>query len=66
MEAYPSVLDIPDPMDLAVIVIPGPQVLEVVKECGEKGVKTVASGEDGVPGPPSKVIPEQVVAQNRP
>jgi acetate---CoA ligase (ADP-forming) len=39
MKAYPSVLDIPDPVDLAVIVVPGPQVLGVVKECGEKGVK---------------------------
>ncbi len=39
MKAYPTVLDIPDPVDLAVIVVPGPQVLEVVRECGEKGVK---------------------------
>jgi len=39
MKAYPSVTDIPDPVDLAVIVVPGPQVLEVVKECGDKGVK---------------------------
>lgn len=39
MKAYPSVLEIPDPVDLAVIVVPGPQVLEVVQECGKKGVK---------------------------
>ncbi|MFH2007507.1 MAG: acetate--CoA ligase family protein [bacterium] len=39
MKAYPSVLEIPDPVDLAVIVVPGPQVLEVVHECGKAGVK---------------------------
>ncbi len=39
MKAYPSVLEIPDPVDLAVIVVPQPQVLGVVQECGEKGVK---------------------------
>lgn len=39
MKAYPSVLEIPDPVDLAVIVVPGPQVLDVVRECGQKGVK---------------------------
>jgi len=39
MKAYPSVMEIPDPVDLAVIVVPGPQVLDVVRECGDKGVK---------------------------
>jgi acetyltransferase len=37
--AYPSVLDVPDPIDLAVIVIPTKFVIPVVKECGEKGIK---------------------------
>lgn len=37
--AFPSVLDVPDPIDLAVVVIPAQHVLGVVDECGRKGVK---------------------------
>ncbi len=36
--AYASVLDVPDPIDLAVIVIPYPTVPAAVAECGEKGI----------------------------
>lgn len=39
LSAYPSVLDIPGPLDLAVIVVPPQAVLEVVDECGRKGVR---------------------------
>jgi acetyltransferase len=38
-KAYASVEDIPDPVDLAVIVVPAPGVLEAVEQCGRKGVK---------------------------
>jgi len=38
-KAYASVEDIPDAIDLAVIVVPAPGVLEVVEQCGRKGVK---------------------------
>ncbi|MGI9667766.1 MAG: GNAT family N-acetyltransferase [Acidimicrobiia bacterium] len=36
---FKSVLDIPVPIDLAFIVVPGPFVLDVVRECAEKGVR---------------------------
>jgi acetyltransferase len=36
--AYPSVLEVPDPIDLAVIVIPYPIVPDVLRTCGEKGI----------------------------
>jgi acetyl coenzyme A synthetase (ADP forming)-like protein len=36
--AYPSVLEIPGDVDLAVVVVPAPRVKSVVVECGEKGV----------------------------
>jgi acetyltransferase len=39
IKAYPTVLDIPDPVDLAVIVVPYRHVLQVVDECGRKGVR---------------------------
>ena len=38
-KAYPSVVSIPDPVDLAVIVVPAASVLTAVEECGKKGVK---------------------------
>lgn len=37
--AYPSILDVPDEVDLAVIVVPARHVTEVMKECGKKGVR---------------------------
>ena len=45
--SYPSVLDIPDEVELAVIAIPAQLVLPVAEECGKKGVKglvVVSSG----------------------
>lgn len=38
VKAYPSVKDIPDEVDLAVIALPAPAVLDAIDECGEKGV----------------------------
>lgn len=38
-KAYASVEAIPDEVDLAVIVVPAPAVLEAVEQCGRKGVK---------------------------
>jgi acetyl coenzyme A synthetase (ADP forming)-like protein len=40
-QAYPSVLDVPDEIDLAVIVIPAPRVAEALEQCGKKGVQGV-------------------------
>lgn len=41
VKAYPSVLDVPDPIDLAFISVPAEHVLAVVKECAEKGVRGI-------------------------
>jgi acetyl coenzyme A synthetase (ADP forming)-like protein len=41
VRAYPTIREIPDPVDLAVVVVPAAQVLEVVEACGEKGVRGV-------------------------
>jgi acetyltransferase len=40
-KAYKSILDVPDPVDLAHIVIPAKFVPTAVEECGRKGVKFV-------------------------
>jgi len=39
--AYPSVLDVPDPLDLAVIVIPYQFVPPALEQCGQKGIPAV-------------------------
>ncbi|MFO7623803.1 MAG: CoA-binding protein, partial [Anaerolineales bacterium] len=36
--AFPSVQEVPDPIDLAVIVIPYPHVPDALRTCGEKGI----------------------------
>ena len=41
LKAYPSVLEIPDPVDLAIIVIPQKYVLGALEECGKKGIPSV-------------------------
>ncbi|MCK6502047.1 acetate--CoA ligase family protein [Myxococcota bacterium] len=39
IKAWRDIRDIPDPIDLAVLVVPQPQVLEVATACAEKGVR---------------------------
>ena len=39
VRAYPSVLDVPDEVDLAVVVVPASEVPEVVEDCGQKRVR---------------------------
>ncbi len=39
VKAYPTVLDVPDDVDLAFIVVPAVAVLDVAKQCAEKGVR---------------------------
>src|SRR5437867_10745201 len=41
MHAYPSVLELPEPVDLAIIATPRDAVLGVVDECARHGVKAV-------------------------
>ncbi len=47
VRAYPSVLDIPDEVDLAVIVVPAWFVSKVADECGQKGVRGIIVISDG-------------------
>jgi acetate---CoA ligase (ADP-forming) len=39
--AYASVTEVPGPVDLGVIVVPGAQVLDVARECGVKGARSL-------------------------
>ncbi|MFN2108395.1 MAG: acetate--CoA ligase family protein [Anaerolineae bacterium] len=47
LPAYPSVLDVPGEIDVAMLIVPAARTLGVTEECGQKGVKgliVVASG----------------------
>lgn len=43
---YPSILDVPDPVDLAILLIPAAAVPEALRQCGERGLRAaiIASG----------------------
>ena len=41
LKAYASILDIPKPVDMAVITVPAKHVPGVIEECGQKGVSMV-------------------------
>src|SRR5437867_183144 len=39
IKAYPTVLDIPGPVDMAIITVPAEAALQAVEECAKKGVR---------------------------
>ena len=41
MKAYPTVKDIPDPVDFVISAAPAPQVPQIMRDCAQKGVKGI-------------------------
>ncbi len=41
LTVYPSIEAVPDPVELAVIMIPAPLVPQALRQCGERGLRTV-------------------------
>ncbi len=41
IKAYSTILDVPDAVDLAIIIVPKESVKKVVSQCGEKGVRGI-------------------------
>ncbi len=41
LPVYPSILDVPDPLELVVIMVPAPLVPQTLEECGQRGVRAV-------------------------
>jgi acetate---CoA ligase (ADP-forming) len=63
LPAYPSIGVVPEPIDLAVIVVPPQAVLPVVDECGTKGVRglvVITAGFKEVGGP-GKELERQLI-----
>jgi len=44
---YSSILQVPDPVDLAVLLIPAPGVPEVLRQCGKRGVQVAVIASSG-------------------
>src|SRR5690242_8398992 len=65
VKAYPSLSEIPEPVDLAVIVTPPPSVPGIIRECGETGVRgavVISAGFKEV-GPEGAALERQVLAE---
>ncbi|PRY30325.1 bifunctional GNAT family N-acetyltransferase/acetate--CoA ligase family protein [Umezawaea tangerina] len=67
VRAYPSVLDIPDDVDLAVVAVPAASVDEVMDACLAKGVKAllVVSSGFGETGPDGRSAERRLAAEAR-
>lgn len=67
VRAYPSVLDIPDEVDLAVVAIPAAGVTEVLDDCLAKGVKTLVIVSSGFSetGPEGREVEREMVRAAR-
>jgi acetyl coenzyme A synthetase (ADP forming)-like protein len=66
---YPSVAEVPDPVDLAVVVLPAPVVGEMLDQCGSRGIKhaIVVSGgysETGEEGHAREVVMAQMAKKH--
>lgn len=46
LTCYPDILSVPDPVDLAVIILPAASILSIIQDCNKRGIKaiTVISG----------------------
>jgi acetyl coenzyme A synthetase (ADP forming)-like protein len=60
---YPSIADVPDPVDLAVIVVAAPAVAAVADQCGKRGIRhvIVVSGGFSEIGPEGRAREEALV-----
>ncbi len=68
IKAYASIHDIPEPVDLAVIVTPAPTVPPIIAECVETGVKgaiVISAGFKEV-GPEGARLEQEILAHARP
>lgn len=65
--AYPSVVDIPRPVDLAVIAVPQPVVMSVVEDCARKGVRglVVLTAGYAETGPEGRAYQEELLRKVR-
>ncbi|MBK9712174.1 MAG: acetate--CoA ligase family protein [Kouleothrix sp.] len=61
---YASIGDVPDPVDLAVVIVPAPAVADVLEQCGRRGIThaIVVSGGFGELGPEGRAREQELAA----
>ncbi len=67
VKAYPSLAEIPEPVDLAVIVTPPPSIPGIIRECGENGVRgavVISAGFKEI-GPQGAALEQKVLEEAR-
>jgi acetyltransferase len=67
LKVYKSVLDVPDPVDLAIVLVPAKFVPGVIDECGRRGLKgavVISAGFREV-GPAGKALEQQLIDNGR-
>ena len=62
---YKSIEDVPDPVDLAVIVVPAKYVVPVLDQCGKRNIKNaiIVSGGFGETGSDGKKLEKQLISK---
>lgn len=65
LKVYPTVTDVPDSIDAAVVTVPAKFVLEVAEECGKKGVKGLIVITSGFSEVGRRDLEDQLVAISR-
>ena len=66
LPAYPSIADVPEPVDLVLVVVPPPKVPQVIRECGGKAkVALVITAGFGELGPEEKELENDLVRAAR-
>ncbi len=64
IKAYSTILDVPDAVDLAIIIVPKASVPEVARQCGQKGVRglvVITAGFSEVGGA-GKVLEDELIS----
>ncbi|MBN2731723.1 MAG: CoA-binding protein, partial [Balneolaceae bacterium] len=64
LPCYESVADVPEPVDLAIIIVPAPVVPTIIRQCGERDIKQaiVISGGFSETGEEGRKLEEELVS----
>src|SRR5205809_2253048 len=65
VKAYKSLSDVPEPVDLAVVVTPPPSIPGIIRECGENGVQgaiVISAGFKEI-GPEGALLEQKLLAE---
>lgn len=64
IKCYPSILQVPDPVDLAIIFVPAAFVPAVLKECAQRGIRgaMIQSGGFAESGEQGKQLQDRIIA----